>query len=87
MLTIRHITFGLSIDPFQNMLTVQGYFGMAFEYTTHGLGPLIYLLGKKKKTFRPVDGDHHFCLVTTEDDLWPMITFTGVSASSVVYIN
>lgn len=70
MLTIRHITFGLSIDPFQNVLTVQGYFGMAFEYTTHGLGPLIYLPEKKKqKTFHPVDGDHHFCLVTTEDNL------------------
>lgn len=41
VLTIRHITFGLSIDPFQNVLTIQGYFGMAFEYATHGLGPLI----------------------------------------------
>ena len=76
MLTIHHITFVLTADPFQSMPTVQGYFGMAFEYTIHVLRSSVFL---QKITLHSVDRDHHLCLMMRKDNRWPKITFPRVS--------
>lgn len=56
--------------------------GLWVHYTWVGTTDLL----KKRKSLHLVAGDDHFCLVTTKDNLWPMIMFTGVSTWFVLYI-
>lgn len=94
MLTIYHVCVDSRPIPY-SILTIQRYFGMVewpLSTLDMSLDHLsIYSKNQKQKqkqnNLHPVNRDHRLCLMIDKDNLWPVITFTGVSTWFVVYMN